>query len=67
MNENIKHAYVLLVDNLKKHIDYMGIIFLVAFVQLIISVFLIFHRNMDKDCQRFIQMRKIFKICNINE
>ena len=67
MNENIKHAYISLVDNLKKHIDYMGIIFLVAFVQLIISVFLIFHRNMDKDCQSFIQMRKIFKICNINE
>ena len=67
MNENIENTYILLVEDLRNHIDYMGLIFLIAFIHLITSVFLIFHRNMDKDCQNFIQMRKIFKICNINE
>ena len=67
MNENIENTYTLLVEDIRYHIDYMGLIFLIAFIHLIISVFFIFHRNMDKDCQNFIQMRKIFKICNINE
>ena len=67
MNENIENTYILLVEDIRNHIDYMGLIFLIAFIHLITSVFLIFHRNMDKDCQNFIQMRKIFKICNINE
>ena len=67
MNENIQNTYILLVEDIKNHIDYMGIIFLIAFIHLVTSAFLIFHRNMDKDCQNFIQMRKIFKVCNINE
>ena len=67
MNENIQNTYISFVDDIRKHIDYMGIIFLIAFIHLITSVIFIFHRNVDKDCQNFIQMRNIFKICNINE
>ena len=67
MNENIENVYVYMVNEINSKLDIMGIIFLIAFIQLVISVFAIFSRNMDKDCQNFIQMRKIFKVCNLNE
>ncbi len=67
MNENIENVYVFMVNEINSKLDIMGIIFLVAFIHLVISVFSIFSRNMDKDCQNFIQMRKIFKVCNLNE
>ena len=67
MNENIENVYVYMVNEINSKLDIMGIIFLIAFIQLVISVFTIFSRNMDKDCQNFIQMRKIFKVCNLNE
>ena len=67
MNGNIQNVYISLVDYIDNRLDIMGIIFVIAFIHLVLSVFLIFSRNMDKDCQHFIQMRKIFKVYNINE
>ena len=67
MNENIRNIYTLLIEEISRNINIMGIIYLIAFIHLVTSVFFIFSRNMDKDCQAFIQMRKIFKVCNINE
>ena len=67
MNNNIQSVYKVLIKKINSRIDIMGIIFLIAFIHLVTSVFFIFRRNLDKDCQNFIQMRKIFKICNINE
>ena len=67
MNTNIKDIYLLLVKEINNKIDIMGIIFLIATIHILLSVYFIFSRNLDKDCQNFIQMRKIFKVCNINE
>ena len=67
MNGNIQNVYISLVNYIDNRLDITGIIFLIAFIHLVLSVFLIFSRNMDKDCQHFIQMRKIFKIYNLNE
>ena len=67
MNGNIQNVYISLVDYIDNRLDIMGIIFVIAFIHLVLSVFFIFSRNMDKDCQHFIQMRKIFKVYNINE
>ena len=67
MNTNIKDVYLLLVKEINNKIDIMGVIFLIATVHLICSIYFIFSRNLEKDYQNFIQMRKIFKVCNINE
>ena len=67
MNTNIKDVYLFLVKEINNKIDIMGIIFLIATIHLISSIYFIFSRNLEKDCQNFIQMRKIFKVCNINE
>lgn len=40
-------------------------IFILAF--LIISIFFIFIRNVNKDSKKLIKIRKVFKICHINE
>ena len=67
MNTNIKDVYLLLVKEINSKIDIMGVIFLIATVHLICSIYFMFSRNLEKDYQNFIQMRKIFKVCNINE
>ena len=67
LNDNINNIYKLIVKEIDNNLDIMVIIFLIGFIHLASSVYIIFNRNLDKDCQSFIQLRKIFKVCNISE
>ena len=67
LNDNINNIYKLIVKEIDNNLDIMIIIFLIGFIHLASSVYIIFNRNLDKDCQSFIQLRKIFKVCNISE
>ena len=67
LNTNIQNALNVIIQEIKNKIDIFGIIFLISFFYLIFNVYFSFIRNIDNDCQNFIQMKKIFKVCNINE
>ena len=67
MNINIQNIFENILDEINNKIDILGIIFLVAYAHLIISIYFTFTRNIDNECRTFIQMKKIFRICNINE
>ena len=67
MNINIQNIFENILDEINTKIDILGIIFLVAYAHLIISIYFTFTRNIDNECRTFIQMKKIFRICNINE
>ena len=67
MNINIEYIFENILKEINNKIDILGIIFLIAYVHLILSVYFTFTRNIDHDCKTFIQMKKIFRICNINE
>ena len=67
MNTNVNDIFILLLKKINNNIDLTGIIFIVAVIHLVISLFFIFKINMNKDCHNFITMKKIFKVCNISE
>ena len=67
MNINIQNIFENILDEINTKIDILGIIFLVAYAHLIISIYFTFTRNIDNECRTFIQMKKIFRICNVNE
>ena len=67
LNDNIQHIYIYIFNEIDNNLNIMGIIFLIGFIYLLSTVFFLFIRNLEKDCQSFIQMRKIFKICNLNK
>ena len=67
MSINIQYLFENILKEKNNKIDILGIIFLIAYFHLIISVYFSFTRNIDNDCRTFIQMKKIFRVCNINE
>ena len=67
MNQNVIKVLGAILDEMKSKIQILGIIFLIAFIHLITSIYLVFTRNINKDCNIFIQMKKIFKVYNNNE
>ena len=67
MSINIQYLFENILKEKNNKIDILGIIFLIAYFHLIISVYFSFTRNIDNDCRTFIQMVKIFRVCNINE
>ena len=67
MNTNIKSVYNSITNEINNKIDILGIIFLISIVYLVCCIYFAFSRNMNNDCHNFIQMKKIFKVCNINE
>ena len=67
MNINIQNIFEDILNEINNKINILGIIFLIAYAHLLLSIYFSFTRNVDKDCKTFIQMKKIFRICNINE
>ena len=67
MGINIQYIFEDILKEINNKIDILGIIFLIAYFHLIISIYFTFTRYIDNDCRTFIQMKKIFRICNINE
>ena len=67
MGINIQYIFEDILKEINNKIDILGIIFLIAYFHLIISIYFSFTRNIDNDCRTFIQMKKIFRICNIND
>ena len=67
MNTNIQNVLSTILKEINEKIDILGIIFIIAFLHLITSIYFSFTRNINKDCRNFIHMKKIFKVCNINE
>ena len=67
MFENTQHSIRSLMKIEKNNIKTSGIIYISMIILLIINVIFIYVRNVNKDTKRFIHIRKVFKICNINE
>ena len=67
MNINIQNIFENILKEINNKIDILGLIFLIAYVHLILSIYFTFTRNIDNECITFLRMKKIFRICNINE
>ena len=67
MYDNIQNIFFADITEIKIKIIWSGIIFLIIFVALDIIILLGFVYNINNECKNFLQLKKIFKVCNINE
>ena len=67
MNKNINLFTQQIINMLGKYIISTSITFFSLLVLLIIIIYAIYIRNVNNDCKKFIQVRKVFKVCNFNE
>ena len=67
MNDNIRNSIVTMMNKMGNNINRFGLIFLFMLLLLVFIIFFVYLRNINNDCKKFIQLRKVFKICNNNE
>ena len=67
MNKNINLFTQQIINMLGKYVISTSITFFSLLVLLIIIIYAIYIRNVNNDCKKFIQVRKVFKVCNFNE
>ena len=67
MYDNIQNIFFADINQIKIKIIWSGIIYIIIIVTLVIIILLGFVYNMNNECKNFLQMKKIFKVCNINE
>ena len=64
---NIKISTTAMIVKIGNNINNSFNIFIFLIIFLIFAIFFIYVRNINYDSKKFIQIRKVFKICNTNE
>ena len=67
MYTNIQSCVKTMITRIGKNIYMTGVFYIFILVFLVISIFFIFIRNVNKDSKKLIKIKKIFKLCSINE
>ena len=67
INNNIKIFILAILNEIEKQIIITILSFLLVLIILIVSILFIYIRNVNNDCKKFILIKKVFKVCNINE
>ena len=67
LNQNVESAMMLMSYKMKDNIIITMIILIILLIFFIFFTFFIYLRNVNNDSQRFIQIKNILKVCNINE
>jgi hypothetical protein len=67
MYTNIQSCIKAMMARINYNIVITGTFYISILVFLIISIFFIFIRNVNNDSKKLIKIRKVFKVCNINE
>ena len=66
-NNNIEIFILGILNKMKKRIIFTTISLLIVLIIFIISILFIYIRNVNADCKKFILIKKVFKVCNVNE
>jgi len=67
MNQNALEFILEMMNSLGKNVINTSIIFFILLSFLLLIIFVIYIRNINNDCRKFLQIKKVFKICNLNE
>ena len=67
MNQNVLLFIQEIMNSLGKNVINTSIIFFFLLSFLLLIIFVIYIRNINNDCRKFLQIKKVFKICNLNE
>ena len=67
MYGNVKSSILRMTDKTKYNIFATIISFLLMLIFVMIIIFIVYIRNINKDSKKFIRIRKVFKLCKVNE
>ena len=67
VNQNIITFILEMMNLLGKNITSTSIIFFFLLIFLLLIIYIIYIRNINNDYRKFLQIKKVFKICNLNE
>ena len=67
INKNIDIIIKTMMKRLGDNIIISALIYVAMLIILIFILFFVYFRNINSDYKKFIQAKKVFKVCNINE
>jgi len=67
MYTNIQSCIIVMMTKIKNNIIITGTLYIFVLAFLIFSIFLVFIRNINNNSKQLIKIKKVFKVCNINE
>ena len=67
INSNIKIMVSTMMERMGNNIISTAFIYIIMLIILSIVLYFIYLRNINKDFAKFIQVKKVFKVCNTNE
>ena len=67
MSQNVQECIILMTYQIFKNIIITMILFLIALIIIIIIIFVIYIHNINHDCKKFLRIKKVFRICGVDE
>ena len=67
MNENVRSCVLKMNEITFDNIIFTMELFLIALIIIIFIIYFVYIRNINNDCKKFIRIKKVFKICKVNE
>ena len=67
MSQNVQECIILMTYQIFKNIIITMILFLIALIIIIIIIFVIYIHNINHDCKKFLRIKKVFRICRVDE
>ena len=67
INTNIKIMIITMMEKLGNNIIITALIYLAMLIIFTFVLYFVYLRNINSDFKKFIQVKKVFKVCNTNE
>ena len=66
VHKNIKNTVIIMMNKIGYYMIIINLISYPLVISLIFIIFIVYIKNVNNDCKKFIHIRKIFRVCNIN-
>ena len=67
LSNNVQISVLTMMKRMKNNIIRTAILFYFLLIFIILIIIFVYVRNIKADCKKFIFIKKVFKVCNINE
>ena len=67
INSNVEIMITTMMKKMGKNIIITSLIYLIMLIILAFVIYFVYLRNINSDFKKFIQVKKVFKVCNTNE
>ena len=67
MSQNVQTSLILITEQFHSNMIISMILYLIALIIIIIIIYIVYIQNINNDCKKFARIKKVFKICKIDE